>query len=565
MMPQVLPDGVQPVSPAWFSAPGQTPPRDVPEAPFDLAGFDLQSLDSLGIDISAILTPVANNNATLAASPIMQNTLELSTAGPSWGTPLTTATSPPSAAKIDDEVDELARMQRESGQWSATPLIKSAGPDPIEPFFKTVAERNLIRHYCNSATSLIMAVPSCPSLNPVLATTLPLVLSLPPNVSPDVEALRLSLLGVSAVHQAFLHSRSASSYPLSVPISLQKADEMMRLAQTLRQSANRYLNQSCQTLSGTRSDAALGASITIALIDIFAGGHGYAPNLTLAKALVGLRGGPALITASNAPSRASFGGGVTVSAARLLLEILAVYDVFASLTSGEPPSLLGRGKSEWWFDGDKQSYHKYSIEQLYGMSRGMIDMVAKVSGLLSRARPIAPILPTSLETNDSADIMTEARALYMELENFTNPCREHGCVIPEAAGQPCHPRVDNGNESHRMALQVILLRDVFQVSRADPRVQNSSKEVVSLCLQSAKALGMGVDLTWPVIIAGCQLEGADRAPVLETFDTFRRQCCFEIDTAEQICVEVWRRIDSGLPRSDWRSVVQDLDLKVLLL
>lgn len=47
-----------------------------------------------------------------------------------------------------------------------------------------------------------MAVPSCPSLNPVLATTLPLVLSLPPNMSPDVEALRLSLLGVSAVHQA---------------------------------------------------------------------------------------------------------------------------------------------------------------------------------------------------------------------------------------------------------------------------------------------------------------------------------------------------------------------------
>lgn len=50
----------------------------------------------------------------------------------------------------------------------------------------------------------------------------------------------------------------------------------------------------------------------------------------------------------------------------------------ASFTSGEPPSLLGRGKSEWWFEGDTHSYHRYSIEQLYGMSRGMIDMIARV-------------------------------------------------------------------------------------------------------------------------------------------------------------------------------------------
>lgn len=42
-----------------------------------------------------------------------------------------------------------------------------------------------------------------------------------------------------------------------------------------------------------------------------------------------LRGGPAALIAENQPSRfTGSGGSVSVSAARLMLEILAVYDVF---------------------------------------------------------------------------------------------------------------------------------------------------------------------------------------------------------------------------------------------
>lgn len=83
----------------------------------------------------------------------------------------------------------------------------------------------------------------------------------------------------------------------------------------------------------------------------------------------------------------------------------------------------------------------------------------------------------------------------MELENFTNPCRDHGCVMGETDGAPapCHPRVENGNEAHRMAMQIILLRDIFQVQRTDPRVQSCSKEILKLCIASTTALGMGVE------------------------------------------------------------------------
>ena len=45
----------------------------------------------------------------------------------------------------------------------------------------------------------------------------------------------------------------------------------------------------------------------------------------------------------------------------------------------------------------------------------------------------------------------------------------------------------------------------------------------------------------------------------------RKQCCFDIDTSEQILKEVWMRMDAGLPRADFRSVVEDLGLRVLIL
>ena len=88
-----------------------------------------------------------------------------------------------------------------------------------------------------------------------------------------------------------------------------------------------------------------------------------------------------------------------------------------------------------------------------------------------------------------------------------------------------------------------------------------------------------------MIIGGSQVTGNDRQRVLETFDAYRLQCtspppflccrpsqmtllhpgCFEIDSSEQIVTEVWRRVDASLPRADWRAVVEDLNLRILVL
>lgn len=51
----------------------------------------------------------------------------------------------------------------------------------------------------------------------------------------------------------------------------------------------------------------------------------------LAKTLVQIRGGPDVLLSANPPQRTTFGSGIMVSTARLLLEHLAVYDAFGKV------------------------------------------------------------------------------------------------------------------------------------------------------------------------------------------------------------------------------------------
>ncbi|KAF8332036.1 fungal-specific transcription factor domain-containing protein [Cantharellus anzutake] len=512
-----------------------------------------------------------------------------------------------------------ARTAAGDKQWSnSLPMVNSM-PDPIEPMFKTLKERELIRHYAGSSTELIMAVNTSAALNPVLSTALPIVLSVPPRTNAPVEALRLSLLGVAAIHQSFLHSHSNSNRQLlekstvtnmraaekgaPLPSGLlgdegeQDAAENLRLALLLRQNASKCLYFACQSLEGSLHDAALAASASIALIDIFAGGNDYESNLALAKQLIAIRGGPENIVATNTPARTSFGGGVIVSPARLALEIIAVYDVFGSLTTGEEPAYLGHGDVRWWLDGNDQNYHKYSVEKTFAMSRMCIHLVANVSSLLSRLSAVegtesfTKIPPDPKNVPASAlNLHTEATALLGRLEEEANSdaARAPRTATGGASGSlgggglgedeiplppnasPDYPqttaqRIEHGTQAHLLAFQIVLLRLVFHMDRHDRRVQSLANEIITRCHTSATSLQMPIDLTWPAIIAACELDVQKRGLVSEIFEGFRKKSCYDIDTAEQIVNRVWRRVDQNQPQANWKSVLEDDRMRVLLI
>ncbi|RPD74317.1 hypothetical protein L226DRAFT_463926 [Lentinus tigrinus ALCF2SS1-7] len=422
-------------------------------------------------------------------------------------------------------------------QWSSPQLLTPV--DPIEPYFPTPQERNLIRHYCDNALSIIMAYPS---ENPVLAANFQFLFDGVRGTDSAVESLRSALLGVAAVHQSFLLSRSG--------VSTLAADEALRVADSFRAKSKHLLVSACATREGCHNDAALASAVAIALIDIFSGGRNWSNSLAFAKNLVKSRGGPGLLLARSKGFKTNSVTGV--SRARLLVEIVAVYELFGCLAHGRAPALLNIDC--WWLTKTNPQDNVSFIDKVFGMSREFILTLAQVATLVSRVLhpPTSQVTEIAHEGEPLAQAR-EAEILYQTLENWAN-----------TAATQLHERVRAGNCVYQHAAQIILLRDVLKAHPSDALVQEHANTILALCMDCGQKR-MGVDLTWPVIIAGSQLYGADRAQVLSIFELFRMQCCYEIETSEFIVRQVWQRLDANDPKADWRSVMRDHDLDVLIV
>lgn len=58
--------------------------------------------------------------------------------------------------------------------------------------------------------------------------------------------------------------------------------------------------------------------------------------------------------------------GVTVSPARLMLEVLAIYETFGCLTTGEEPTLISEHGENWWLEASRSTYEEHSVEKQFG-------------------------------------------------------------------------------------------------------------------------------------------------------------------------------------------------------
>lgn len=97
-------------------------------------------------------------------------------------------------------------------------------------------------------------------------------------VNPSADALRVALLGIGAIHQAFLLARSG--------VSTAQTATMFQYASNLRDTGKEMVRRAAVDGTGARSDAALGASTALATIDIFFGGGNWMDNFKLAKEMI---------------------------------------------------------------------------------------------------------------------------------------------------------------------------------------------------------------------------------------------------------------------------------------
>lgn len=75
-----------------------------------------------------------------------------------------------------------------------------------------------------------------------------------------------------------------------------------------------------------------------------------------------------------------------LSPSRFVLEQLAIRDVFGCMATELAPSILRDAFTPWFFEAESWSRSENeweSIERMFGMSRGMVDLIARVSCCLS--------------------------------------------------------------------------------------------------------------------------------------------------------------------------------------
>jgi hypothetical protein len=99
-------------------------------------------------------------------------------------------------------------------------------------------------------------------------------------MNPSADALRVALLGIGAIHQAFLLARSG--------VSTAQTAAMFQYASNLRATGKEMVRRAATEVEGASSDAALGASTALATIDIFFGGSGWSENFERAMNMISL-------------------------------------------------------------------------------------------------------------------------------------------------------------------------------------------------------------------------------------------------------------------------------------
>lgn len=66
---------------------------------------------------------------------------------------------------------------------------------------------------------------------------------------------------------------------------------------------------------------------------------------------------------------------------RFCLEQMAVRDVFGCMTTGKPPTILKSAFMPWFFEAEswsKDAGEWESVERMFGISRGVVDLIARV-------------------------------------------------------------------------------------------------------------------------------------------------------------------------------------------
>ncbi|EJD52383.1 hypothetical protein AURDEDRAFT_180995 [Auricularia subglabra TFB-10046 SS5] len=439
-----------------------------------------------------------------------------------------------------------SQQSPEASSWSGPPPIMHSVPDPV---YVNSHERHLMQHFLSTCTTLFLAFPVLDGTNPIHALHMPFIDNPVPTSSR--EAHKFAVLATASIHHASLYNLQH--------VSSSVFQEAVADANNWRHMADQQLESAIGSSHEMLNDSSLAAAVMLTAADIMANGErDWDEHLAIGKQLVATRGGAAAV-ASSPPIQipAQWGGGVVLSPPRVFLEMLAVYETFGCLGTGEEPTLLSPGNCDWWYmEPYKGSFHLMSVEHLFGISRALVPLIAKVFTLVLRAS----LVPGALrEDPPSPAASPTVRKLWEDASALNYQVYQWGIPLP-----PAEQRISKGNRAHVLALQILIMREIYSVPPTDQRIQTWMLAVLSL-VQDCVVDGVCLGMLWPLLVAGCNAVGATRDQVLDLFYEFKSYYCFQVNTAQRIVEEVWRRYDTHEPRATWRQVAEDCHIKLLII
>lgn len=351
---------------------------------------------------------------------------------------------------------------------------------------------------------------------------------------------------------------------LSDPLDAHGAGKIIALAwPTILGLVRSSLNASSVPPSGVELDLILGSLLGLCVASALSADTAWTPLLRDVVTILGDLGGAAHLL-STAPRD-------QLSIRRFVMEQLAVRDVLgcmAEIAGGGQPMLLKAGRDRAFaaafFDAAAWSATDEeweSVERGFGVSRTLVDLIAKTSTLVAHVRGSQAESPAAASgdrpgsrgsiggagTGDKAEGKEGPSGGEESLEAEADSLMAELKVWDESAKfSPWHQRTAYGNAAHRHALTIRLIRDVFNCPASDRRVQAAAKVVLELAVEAVSTFGSVVWLAWPVVLAGCQLARTDpaREVVMNLLGNTSRRACFDLDAARELVVAHWRRCDA---------------------
>ncbi|WVQ84057.1 hypothetical protein IAT38_006202 [Cryptococcus sp. DSM 104549] len=436
--------------------------------------------------------------------------------------------------------------------------IISSPSDYLTTIVPDPRERDLILHLLCFGTVVMHALPTPDQPIAFLDTTQ--CLHNPRGTSIEIDSLLLSLMSIAAIHQSSLHLQQSNKYLTSPPVGrygpptarlnlAAGADSRMRAIGEQFSSTSLAL---CSTALAFKldggpgdkevSDTLLASSICIIISQSLMAGNRWKEAFDIALQLVELRGGAAaMLTESTQVSSSA------VTRTRMLLELLVIVDVCHCLASGARPRVLTEPFGPWWFDYTpiNQPWPNSapdSIQYIYGMDRGILELVNKVNMVVHENIILGP-LPDQVYF---AIHQQKVQDLLLELEIWEN----------NLDARQEHPRVKLGNTIMVHILRIIFHVDLFHQSHSHPDVQLAAHAALELIDQS-RGGGFIIGLLLPTIIAGSMMideEGRELARKVLTGVRSTTAFAYDIEEALKSLNKLHALRNEGHLDPSWRQV-----------